>query len=54
MAVVGARPTDQQPKVVGEARREPVEAERGQAGGRKLDRQRDPVQLPAQLGDRAP
>jgi hypothetical protein len=48
--VLRARPARQQPQLVGEPGGEAVEAEHGQAGGRELDRQRDPIQLPADLG----
>jgi hypothetical protein len=37
--------------VVGQARDEPVEPECGEAGRGEFDRQRHPVQLPADLGD---
>jgi hypothetical protein len=51
--VVGARSAGQQPQLVGEPPGETVEAERRQAGGGQLDRQREAVELPADLGDSA-
>jgi hypothetical protein len=49
--LVGTVSAHQEPQVVGQTRDEPVEPECRQAGRGELDRQRHPVQLPANLGD---
>jgi hypothetical protein len=49
--LLGTVSADQEPQMIRQARDEPVETERGQAGRCELDRQRHPVELPADLGD---